>query len=498
MMTLLTVSAAPLPLQDTSRSDRRWLPCLMAIYGALMLVLLPFLYTSEDELANFGMAYVLRHGTIYPAQAGYHLAMSPLGPHGLVYRFPIGYPLALALASFLGWRAFFLVNPLLHLLATGFFAKLLRAQGISEKYAVLYLFYPGFMLYNRTLFSDPFAASLTTLALYALLRRQTAIWAGVCLGLALAARSVSLLVALLLLAGALWGDWRQQAERPGWWNGRALRCLLGMLPFLALNSVYNFYAMGSPFKSAYSAGQLSLSNLPKLGPLYASSLLVIYPLMLLAPLFYRGRFWREGLAATTAVFLVASLYYEFTYGSNRLQTLVSIVRQLLPVMPFYLLAYCGVLSRWVPAVWLRRARAWPLACTVLAVMAAALCWGHQKYLRGLQAVQAEIRQTLPPGCTVYASKDAFKLHQPIWEPDKTYRELPGVSDAEAQADLRARPVFAVLYLRSRGFANEDYWNQFILHDLHQRFTMAPGPASPSGQVQCYRLTGLREAAARGR
>lgn len=469
---------------------RYWLIACIGLYAALYLVFYPPIYTSVDESANFGMASLLRHGILLPGQAGQALSMSVPGPHGPVFRFPIGFPAVLALVSVVGAWAFYLVNPVLHMAATWAFAKILRAMGVPEKLAVLYLLYPGFVLYQRTLFSDGFAASLTTLSLYFLVRgpvRET-VAAGACLGLALLSRSTSWMVALVVGAGVLAAAWRFRRSDMTW-KGRAGWFFMGMAPFLILNGLYNAYTLGSPFRSAYSLDTLSLENLWKFGPTMALSLLLIYPGMLLAPLFYRGPYWRGGLVATTAVVLIACAYNEPTYGNTRLETLVSVTRQILPVMPFYLLAFCGLLGPLMLKPWVRRFRVWEAVTGLLLLMTVAISAIHQRHLRVLVAVRDEIRQTLPAHSIVYGNKDVFKLHQPTWDA-MTFRELPGVSASQVAADLKREPTFVVLYLRSRGFADENAINQAVLNEMQTRFILQPGPPSRSGLLHFYRVVGL--------
>ncbi len=462
----------------------------MIIYAVTYIAFFPPIYSSLDESANFGMAYVLRHGTVFPALAGYDLAMSPIGPHGPIYRFPIGFPALLSILSFLGWHTFFLVNPLFHLVATWLFARILQTLKMPVGLALLYLFYPGFVLYERTLFSDPFAASLTTAAIYFLIcgKPRPSI-AGLCLGMALLARSTSLLVAGVFFAGLLLSDWRSRSQTP-FWRGQAIPFGLGLLPFLCINSVYNYATTGHFSHGTYDAGMLSASNLVKLGPLYGSSLLLIFPGMLLAPLVYRGRFWGECLAATFAVTLVAASYYETTYGGNRLETLISVVRQVLPVLPLYLLAYCGVLATLLVRLKLREIMLTTTLGLLLLVVSIGISVGHQKHLRTLVALKSEMAQTLPPQTIIYGNKDVFKLFQPIWQ-HTICRDLTNISRQDAMADLRSHPVFAVLYIRSRGVANEDGINAQAMMNMRREFVLKPGPTSQSGLLQYYRITGVR-------
>ena len=503
-MSVLNRLHSLMPASDCGRERRREdakLCGLMAVYALVYLAFFPPMYTSLDEAASFGMAYVLRHGTVFPAQAGYDLPMSPLGPHGPFYRFPIGYPAVLALASFAGQWALFLVNPVFHLIATWLFAKVLRVAAIPSGYAALYLLYPGFVLYDRTLFSDPFAASLVTISLYCFLRPRGVVWAGACLGLALTARSTGIVITGVFAATLLLSEW--YAHKGGsWkeeiWKGRMPLFLLGLLPFLSINAVYNFYTTGSALHSTYRGDMLTLANLVHLGPLYAASLLLIFPGMILAPFFYRSRFWRAGLVSTSAVLLIAGSYYETTYGNNPWETLISVSRQILPVMPLYLLAYCGVLSKALePRAWVQQPR-WKAViltrCLTLLLLAlVGVSAFHQRHLKVLVALRSEILHTVPADSIIYANKDVFKLRQPLWE-RAPCRELTHISDAQAAQDLKAAPVYVVLYLRKRGIAHEDGWNGQILAGLRQRFVVSPGPASSSGLLQYSLVKGLKASA----
>jgi hypothetical protein len=468
--------------------DLRWLLGMMALYAVIYAASYPLIYTSIDEGSTFRMVYVLRHGWIYPHDNNFFPSISPAGPHGLVYRFPIAFPAVLAPLTLFGWKALFLLNPLFHLAAAWCFSRILLANHISTRYAILYLFYPSFVLFDRTLFSDPFAASLTTIALYCLLCRQKPVWAGLCLGLAAMSRGESASVALILAAGLLLQDWRRSPRSIP--TGQGVAFLLGVLPFAALTMGYNNAVLGGPFKSTYSLHELSLGHLRHNFPIYALSLLLFYPGMIIAPIVYRGKLWKECLAAAAFGLLLAASFEETTHGNNVLQTLISAPRQLLPVMPFYLLAYCAVLGNRLPEEQLRRAIAFPIAGILLAVSAAGISGLHQKYLRSLAGIQMQIARALPERSIVYANKDIYKLHQPIWD-ERTYRELPYVSDAQITEDTRMEPVFVVLDVRSRGFSDEDASNRSLLQDFRDRFRIEQGPDLGNDVLQCYRVLGIR-------
>ena len=341
-------------------NEDRLLLISIALFAFVYVCFYPQLYTSIDEASTFRMAFILRHGTIFPHDNGFFPSISPLSPHGRVYRFLIGFPAVLAAASLFGWRALFLVNPALHIIAAWLFSRVLRAAQIPPVLAVLYLFYPSSVLFSRSLFSDIFAASLTTIALYFLLPGKKPLIAGLFLGLALASRSASLLVAIIVAVFLAIDDLK--FNRRTLYHSRAVAFVAGLVPFILLNMAYNDAIYGSPFQSTYTAGELSIANIRYNGPIYALSLGLIYPGMILAPLFYRGWYWKPALVSSVLTLLLAAAFEETTYGNNLLQNFLSAPRQVLPAMPFFLLAFCGVLARWLPISLTRRSTHYGCSC----------------------------------------------------------------------------------------------------------------------------------------
>ena len=463
-------------------ADTQLLAVLLTAYAVIYAVTFPHMYTSLDESDNFGMAYVLRQGTIHPSTAHTSLSMDVPGAHGSVYRFPIGFPLILAGMSYLGSQALFLVNPIMHLLATWFFARTLKLLECPVWLAAIYLFYPGFVLYQRTLFSDGFAASLTAIALYNLLSgRMTA--AGVMMGLSVMSRSTSAVIAVLLAAG-LAIESRKRGDTPLTMVTAAAKFCLGLLPFFIATGVYNELTMGSPLKSTYSGSLFAWHAFKTFAPFYIASLALVPPGMFFAPLAYRGPYRQTLIAICGVVFLIAASYHESTFGENRLQSLITVSRQVLPAMPFFLLAYC---------TWLGRFKGWfivPRTAAVLSllVVAAGMSWIHYRVLGRLLVLHADLARVLPPHAVVYANKDVFKLHQHVWDP-QTYRMLNTVTVKQVAVDMHSGPVFVVTYYRNRGVENEDNQNNAIQADLKTHWILTELPSSAGSDFHYYRVQG---------
>src|SRR3989338_3473799 len=128
------------------------------IFIVLFVYFYPPIYTIQDEADYFDFAYRLKEGTIY---------FEPLTSHKIIFNgtnyvnmYPPGMAVLLLPFTFIHWKAIFLLNPLLHLIAFVFFYKTLKLLEINEKLSLLYLFFPPFVLYARTLVADAACASI--------------------------------------------------------------------------------------------------------------------------------------------------------------------------------------------------------------------------------------------------------------------------------------------------------------------------------------------------
>jgi len=312
--------------------------------------------------------------------------------------------------------------------------------------------------------------------------------AGLCLGFAALSRSTMVIVAAMFWIYVLAEEIRSKPKL-AIWQWRTASLSLGLLPFAVAGLIYNYFTTGNMLKSTYSAMDLTLANFITFGPMYATSLIALYPGMLIAPFVYRGRFWPVVLCATTAVFLVASSYYESTFGDNKIETLLACFRQILPVVPLYLLAYCGVISSLLPRLTYHRL-VLPAATVPLAALSFFIAFEHQHKLKQMVSVEQTIRTTLPAASVVYGNKDIFKLHQPMWD-NMIYRDVMELKSNQLSSDLETRPCYVVLYLRSRGVAHEDKQNRVILREVKDRLVLGVGPSSSDKMLQFYRILGQK-------
>jgi hypothetical protein len=110
-------------------------------FVVLSLIFYPPFWTYMDENIYVGLANVLRHGTIFPDRTGVQVPYLAWNGKHSVAQYPLGMPLLIALTSFGGWRAIFMINLVFLLVGFAYFARWLRLEGLSQHYAWLYLYH---------------------------------------------------------------------------------------------------------------------------------------------------------------------------------------------------------------------------------------------------------------------------------------------------------------------------------------------------------------------
>jgi hypothetical protein len=180
--------------------------------------------------------------------------------------------------------------------------------------------------------------------------------------------------------------------------------------------LYNQFVYGTalnPFTS--QKGYFSIDFLRPHGLYYAAALMVIWPLMLAAPLLDRSPLRRLvrgvcGFFLTTAIF-----YYFHDRGKSWLETAVLGQRLIQVALPLWIVSYAGVVDDRV----VRPARRW-LGGRARVVLVAAACGGlfaanalifrkHQQHLNRLLAVREAVAAAIPEGSLVVNDGVLWKL-----------------------------------------------------------------------------------------
>jgi hypothetical protein len=323
-------------------------------------------------------------------------------------------------ATLISSHAAFAVNLLLQLAGFFIFRDLLGRLGIRRAWAILYLFYPPLVLYSRTVMSEVPSAMLLLLALdlYARSGRNWRIAAGALLGLLGVFRYANPIPATLLIAGAFAADvahggLRKIVQHPLRREARAVPLLVGFVPAALLVVLLDVHLYGSPLGASGYAGAFSLKYVPKHLALYAIDLAFFWPLMVFAPLLYRGRMWREATIATYGTLLIISAWYYVDDAHGLAENAVTIPRLLLPVIPVWLVTYAGALDRLFAAAAHRR-----VVISLAGVAAVGLAIGvsveHQRHVHQAESVRSYIEAHMLPGSSLLINPESTVFVGPAW------------------------------------------------------------------------------------
>jgi hypothetical protein len=391
----------------------------VAAFVATYLAYFPKMYQTDDDASYLAQAYALRRGHVTLDSLHQSVVQSFVVGHHLVSQYPPGMPALLAAASLFGWTAAIGVNLVVVLATTAVVAWLLRSQQVPVVFALLYLLYPAAVLFSRTVMSDLLSGLLVALAMVAVIRNRS-VAVGLLLGAAVLVRSANVLACVTIPAGVTFDMWRQQPS--GRRAASSLRWLAGFAVGVAPGAVVAalaYYVVGGGQYFKY-AGTFALRYVPHYLPLIAVVLIVMYPLMLFAPLVFRSSVRTPvGLTCYGFLFLYAAWFYE-SKGSTSAQTLVLSERFMLVVLPLLVVAYSGVL--WSLAKRFRIQRLRPLwRGSVAGVAAGVLVIGSLLVQRSDQAHTVVLADTRTALLSIVRSNDLLvcdkevgKLFLPQW------------------------------------------------------------------------------------
>jgi hypothetical protein len=483
-----TVEPTDGPVTLRSIPDRAaWsaLAALMAGYVAVFLTYYPPVAGVEDEVGFLNQARVWSRGALSSEGAGL-----PFVPHDFIEvngrHVPARHPgrslVALPFWALGGGRAVFASGMALHLLMTAAGAALLARLGRSPLWAVLLLFHPTLAIYSRTVMAD--GASGAGLLMAALgVASGAPVGAGLAVGLAAAMRYHSAL-ALPLVAGSFVYP-PDPGTTPRSRSRNAAVCLLAGALAGMLLVAYNLAVYGTP-NEPFTArrGRFSVEFLVPHLIFYASSLMVVWPGMLVAPLLDRSRI-RWLTRGVIVVFLGPLLFYYFhDRASGWLETAVVGQRLIQVALPLWVVSYAGVLDDWVASPLRRRVgeRAWvalvALGCLGLLASNAVASTRHQHRLLGIAATRDALNARVPAGSLIVYNGSLFKL---ILTPDnvQAYRVVPlefldmPVYDPPAflrGLDREPRPWFLAVLKKTSDEPMSDYFREVVA-----RYRMEPVP-----------------------
>ncbi len=410
-----------MPIQPPSKA-REWsgLIALMIGFAGLFLTYNPPLAGIEDEVGFLNQALVWSRGAISAEGAGYtDLAdFGLIGGRHLAARHPGRSLLALPFLMVGGLRSVYVSGLMVHLAMTAIGGLLLSRLGKSPLWAVLLLFHPTLAIYSRTIMADgPAGAGLLLAGLFLTVPgRRGAIGAGLAIGLAALMRYHAGLV-LPIVVGVMALD----RERPRRMRD-ALLCFAAGSIAGGLIVAYNLIVYGTvldPFTAG--RGTFSARFLWPNGLFYAGALMMIWPLMLIAPLLDRSRL-RWLVRGVVGLFLgSAILYYFHDRGTSWLQTAVLGQRLIQVALPLWIVSYALVIEDRVG----RPSRVILTMVGVGLLMANGLIFEtHQRHLKRLLSAREALVQAVPAGSLIVVDGSLRKLFGvPVGVPTYRWHDL---------------------------------------------------------------------------
>lgn len=435
---------------------------MVAVFALIQLALYPRAIGILDEGTYLAMAYVFRAGTVYSDVAQVPVAFKIFVPGHIAPHYPPAQSLLLVPLTLIDWHLVFALNIVLMVAGFLFFRALLGRLGISKQWGLLYLFFPSLVLYSRTIMTEIPSALLIVAALFFYMRGgRSRLAAGAILGLSLWFRYGNLLPCglLLLAAGArdvaaLLPSLRRHSRLPPWRELHLAPLLVGFLPILVALVAYNLAVYGRIAPSGYSNPTIplfTLTDAPVHLAVYIAIFLVMYPLMAITPLFYKGPLRLEIWAMLGGSLLVLSTFYwDVTSGGSLAKSIFAIgPRLMLPVIPCFLIAYASALdglTRRVPAL------AWmslPAVCVLGIATTLVVSYAHQQRLNQIAEVRDRVYREIPPNAFLVINGEATKFFNPAWG-NRQYATVPEDHPGHSDPVLSQlpRPV-AVVYIQAQ-------------------------------------------------
>jgi hypothetical protein len=386
---------------------------LVLIFFLFFFFFFPPTYAISDESIYFSMAHVLSQGMLFPDQSSYFVPSTIQGTGHRVSYPPLGWPILLAPLSKLSWHYFFLLPLALHLIGFYYFRKILNLMGIDTVFSFLYLFFPTFIFHSRTLMSDLPAAVFFLIGFYYSIQddKRPLILAGICFGISVWIRYASLVVIFPLIAILLLRNFQ-----------KTIYLLCGFTPFIILLAAYNYLAWGNPFLTGYDrigvpvATSLSFDYFLEHFPKYFLILNIIYPLMGISLLFYKGKRRIEIYSCVCVLLLFYSARFWFDSGTNVIETAIKSLRFLLPIIPLLLLCYLYYLDVYVFDR-MNSTKKWGIAI-VSAICLSGIAFGihhkHQEYLKRQKHFSDLIYKNTPQDSSIIANMEIIEMLQTVW------------------------------------------------------------------------------------
>lgn len=432
--------------------DNLWLFGAIFIYIVLYFFFYPPIYAYRDESSYLAMAYVLREGKLFLDQLNIPMMMKVSANGHISPMYALGNSIALIPFTWFGINAVYLYGLFCHLAGVYVVGKLAQVLGVHSKWPrVLYLFFPAYVLYSRTIMSDVPVAVLFITGAWFYFRAQTSKYqSGIFFGLMILMKTAHVLYAFPFLLMLLIQAIKTKKSK------NIMSFLFGFVPFCFLAALLNTILYGSPFLMGYSAnftgivttapgGAFSLQNFQQHGSFYLKSLLIVYPAMALFAFFSR-KIWRAELLFTALLIIVFYSFWGFldTFPTDYAR-LAFATRYLFPIIAILIIGYGDFLESFLSRMPKNlRVIVVSFMALGLLILCSAVHQQHQLRLNEQFALKQAIYESTAEGDTVFYDRNSAELVQIGWG-ERDYREYRGIDRflEKSQAEDVARPFYLV-------------------------------------------------------
>lgn len=310
----------------------RWAWIFVLIFIGSWLFYYPPLFTFSDEGQYLHATWLFSGGkslkVVNPLES---FAFSSKDNLISLPQYAPGQSLLLLPFAIIGWRFVFLSGLLLHLLVFYLFVRLLKQNNLNSDYALLYLLFPGFVFFSRTVMSELVSIVLVFLGFYFYRQENKGFWSGFFFGLSLLVRYTNAVFAIPFFIGSLIKNKNQFTQM-----------VFGYAPFVLVVAFYNYQMYGGIFSTGIKQPRgFSFWIMAK----YLISLLAVYPLLILSPFFSKSKEKLE-IFACFALALIGFSYTGIdTFHYDIAKNLVIGYRYLFPVIPLLLFLYVGWINQ---------------------------------------------------------------------------------------------------------------------------------------------------------
>ena len=308
------------------------------IFVFIYIILFPKFYSFADEDEYMYMSHLIKNGKSLKITEAFD--SHDFNYNGEFYypQYPIGNSLIVLPFTLFGWQGVFISGLIIHLLSFFVFVKILKRLGYEKYLGLLYLLFPGFVFFSRTIMSEMPSILFILLGFYFYLNDddnvfRNYIYTGLFFGIAFLIRYPNILVfgsfAIIMFFK----------------NRKKLYyMILGFLPCVVVVLCYNYLMFGNVLVTGYGSGDtigrimnLSLSHLVIFFK-YILYMMILYPLMLVSPIFYKNKAKNEIRIVTFLYLLVFGVLLHwgpFHYGF--LKNVVIGPRYFFPIIPFLII-----------------------------------------------------------------------------------------------------------------------------------------------------------------